>query len=105
MIKFLVVLWITTIASKSTRVKEISLEFTKQYGGLNLIPGQKLCYRCKKPIEDLTDIPDGNDKYDSDYSDTGNDYEVVKSAEKLCWVIEWDIDIYWLFTTEDSLKR
>ena len=38
--------------SKSTRVKttlkEISLKFAKQYGGLNLIPGQKLYYRCKK---------------------------------------------------------
>ena len=38
--------------SKSTGVKttlkEISLKFEKQYGGLNLIPGQKLCYRCKK---------------------------------------------------------
>ena len=38
--------------SRSTRVKttlkEISLKFAKQYGGLNLIPGQKLCYRCKK---------------------------------------------------------
>ena len=48
--------------SKSTRVKttlkEISLKFAKQYGGLNLIPGQKLYYRCKKTIEDLCEIPE-----------------------------------------------
>ena len=37
--------------SKSTTVKttlkEISLEFAEQCGELNLIPGQKLCCRCK----------------------------------------------------------
>ena len=48
--------------SKSTRIKttlkEISLKFAKQYGGLNLIPGQKLYYRCKKTIEDLCEIPE-----------------------------------------------
>ena len=41
--------------TKSTKVKttlkEISLKFAKQYGGLNLMPGQKLCYRCKKPLK------------------------------------------------------
>ena len=56
--------------SKSTRVKttlkEISLRFTKQYGELNLIPGQKLCCNCKKTIEDLSDIPERGDKYDND---------------------------------------
>ena len=75
--------------SKSTRVKttlkEISLKFAKQYGGLNFIPGQKLCYRCKQTIEDLCEIPERDDKYDND-DDTDCDYEVegnVKSAEKL----------------------
>ena len=72
--------------SKSTRVKttlkEISLKFAKQYGGLNFIPGQKLCYRCKQTIEDLCEIPERDDKYDND-DDTDCDYEVegtVKSA-------------------------
>ena len=53
-------------------------------GGLNLIPGKKLCYRCKKTIENLCEIPEEDDKYDDD--DTDCDYEVegnVKSAEKL----------------------
>ena len=75
--------------TKSTRVKrtleEISLKFAKQYGGLNLIPGQKLCYRCKKTIEDLREIPERGDKYDHD-DDTDCDYEVGgngKNAEKL----------------------
>ena len=75
--------------SKSTRVKttlkEISLKFAKQYGGLNLIRGQKLCYRFKQTIEDLCEIPERDDKYDND-DDTDCDYEVegnVKSAEKL----------------------
>ena len=74
---------------KSTRVKttlkEFSLEFAKQYGGLNLITGHKLCYRCKKTIEDFSDIPERDDKYDNDDNDTDCSYEVegnVKSAEK-----------------------
>ena len=66
-------------------MKEISLKFAKQCGELNLIPGQKLCYRCKKTIDDLSDIPERDDKYDTD-DDIDYDYEVernVKSAEKL----------------------
>ena len=67
-----------------TTLKEITLKFTKQYGGLNLIPGQKWCYRCKKTIEDLSDIPERDDMYDDD--DTDFDYEAegnVVSAEKM----------------------
>ena len=63
----------------------MSHKLAKQYGGLNLIPGQKLCYRCKKNIEDLCQIPERDNKYDND-DDTDCDYEVegnVKSAEKL----------------------
>ena len=74
--------------SKSTRVKttlkEISLKFAKQNGGLNLTPGQKLYYRCKKTIDDLREIPERDENYDD--GDTDCDYEVegnVKSAEKL----------------------
>ena len=73
---------------KSTRLKitlkEILLKFAKQYGELNFIPGQKLCYRCKKAIEDLRDISEKDDKCDN--NDIDCDYEVegnVKSAEKL----------------------
>ena len=59
--------------SKSTRLKttlkEISLKFAKEYGGLNLIPGQKLCYMCKKTIEDLCEIPERDDMYDNDDTD------------------------------------
>ena len=56
--------------SKSTRIKttlkEISLKFAKQYGGLNLTPAQKLYYRCKKTTEDLCEVPERDDKYDND---------------------------------------
>ena len=76
--------------SKSTRLKatlkEISFEFGKQDGELNLIPAQKLCYRYKKTIEDPSDIPERDDKYNNDDNDIDCDYEVegnVKSAEKL----------------------
>ena len=75
--------------SKSTRVKttlkEISLKFAKQNGGLNLIPGQKLYYKCKKTIDDLREVPERDENYDND-DDTDCDYEVegnVKSAEIL----------------------
>ena len=75
--------------SKSTRVKttlkEIPLKFAKQYEGLNLVSGQKLCYRCQKTIEDLREITERDDKYNND-DDTDCDYEVegnVKSTEKL----------------------
>ena len=43
-------------------------------------------YRCKKIIEDLSDIPERDGKYDNHDDDIDCDYEIegnVKSAEKL----------------------
>ena len=45
-----------------------------------------MCYRCKISIEDLSNIPERDDKYDNDDNDIDCDHEVegnVKSAEKL----------------------
>ena len=45
-----------------------------------------MCYRCKKTIEDLGDIPEKDDKYDNEDDDIDCDYEVeenVKNNEKL----------------------
>ena len=45
-----------------------------------------MCYRCKKTIEGLSDIPERYDIYDNDDDDVECDYELewnVKSAEKL----------------------
>ena len=45
-----------------------------------------MCYRCKKTIEDHSDIPKRDDRFDNDNNDIDCDYEIegnVKSAEKL----------------------